>query len=599
MKSYLGNVIAAIRGATSVAATAPAKSRGGKPEDSKNPSYFIHPDARDRWLSGQVSMYTPERIEVVIRGAMSGDLLAQWEMFDLMEGTWPRLLKNLNELKDGVCSFDWAVIPWAAKGEKPTPEAQKRAELVEELIWNMEPAPDIDENDFEGTLRDVMDAWGKGISVLETSWALRAVTTTGGGTGQAIAPRATRWIKPCYYGYPVQGEDRLMLKVSEVQRTGSYGGSLTPGQSWLVATNGDFAPFPPDNFLIAVAKQKSGHPIGSSLMRALGFWWAAANFTAEWFLNYAQIFGMPMRWASYDPNLDKPTIEIIKDMLANMGSAAWAAFPAGVTMELKEASKGGSDNAHKALMDVTDKVCDILVLRQTLTTDAADRGTQALGTVHQDVLGDVKGAAANWAARVINRQLVRSICRLNYGDTSECPFLLPNANEVKDAKSLAERDQILLNLGMEFPKEWFYERHDVPVPEEGDDVFATSVAATALPGGSAEDGGPRRGSRVESRVQAKDATDKLVDNVLEDLTGIEAKWLGGVKPFFVQLVRAAQNDQLSDAEFVRVLERARSQMPELFGRLDHDAVAHALEGALGAAVVNGAIKGALKRRVRR
>jgi len=578
-----------------VAATAPGGAEGsvegrvtngpaGKAGPDRNSFYYIHPDAKDRWLSAQVSMYTPERIESVIRGAMSGDLLAQWEMFDLMEGTWPRLLKNLNELKDGVCSFDWAVIPWAAKGEEPTPEAQKRAELVEELIWNMEPAPDVDENDFEGTLRDVMDAWGKGIAVLETSWALRAVTIKG-GTGQAMAPRATRWIKPCYYGYPIQGEDRLMLKVSEVQRAG-----MTPGQGWLVATNGDFAPFPPDNFLIAVAKQKSGHPTGSSLMRALGFWWAAANFTAEWFLNFAQIFGVPIRWASYDPNLDKPTIEIIKDMLANMGSAAWAAFPAGVTMELKEASKSGSDNPQKALMEITDKVCDILVLRQTLTTDAADRGTQALGTVHQDVLGDVKGAAANWAARIINRQLVRSICRLNYGDTSECPFLLPNANEVKDAKSLAERDQILLNLGMEFPKEWFYERHDVPVPEDSDDVF---VAAPKMGVPGEEDEPPPR-----DRVNAKDATDKLVDNVLEDLTGIEAKWLAGVKPLFVSLVEAAQNEQLSDAEFARVLERARAQLPELFNQLDHDAIANALEGALGAAVVNGAIQGSMKRSFR-
>jgi phage gp29-like protein len=359
----------------------------------------------------------------------------------------------------------------------------------------------------------------------------------------------------------------------------------------LTPTNGDYAPFPRDNFLIAVAKQKSGHPTGSSLMRALGFWWAAANFTAEWFLNFAQIFGMPIRWASYDPNLDKPTIEIINEMLANMGSAAWAAFPAGVQMELKEASKAGSDNPQVALMELTDKVCDILVLRQTLTTDAADRGTQALGTVHQEVLGDVKGAAANWVARILNRQLVRSICRLNYGDTLECPFLLPNANEVKDAKTLAERDQILLNLGMEFPKEWFYERHDVPMPEDGDDVF---VAAPKMGMPGEEDEPPPR-----DRVHAKDATDKLVDNVLEDLTGIEAKWLGGVKPFFVHLVQAAQNDQLSDAEFVRVLERARSQMPELFRRLDHDAVAHALEGALGSAVVNGAVKGAMARRVRR
>jgi phage gp29-like protein len=577
VKGYLGNVISAIRG------KAPRKV--AKPNDQPNP-YHIHPNARDRWLSAQVSWYTPERIEMTIRGAMSGNVLAQWEMFDLMEATWPRLLKNLNELKDGVCSFDWTVIPWAAKGEKPTPEAQDRAELVEDLIWNMEPEPDVNENDFEGTLRDVMDAWGKGISVLETNWWQRPYDKT-----TAIAPRATRWIKPNYYGYPITGEDRLMLKVSEIL-------AHTPTQqhhealrSLLTPTNGDYAPFPRDNFLIAVAKQKSGHPTGSSLMRALGFWWAASNFTAEWFLNFAQIFGMPIRWASYDPNLDKPTIEIIKDMLANMGSAAWAAFPAGVQMELKEASKAGTDNPHVALMEIADKNCDLLVLRQTLTTDAGDRGTQALGTVHQDVLGDVKGAAAMWAASILNRQLVRSICRLNYGDTRECPFLLPNANEVKDAKSLAERDQILLNLGMEFSKEWFYERHDVPIPEAGDDVFK-AAPKLAMPG---EDDQPP----TRNRVSAKDATDKVVDRVLEDLTGIEAKWLGGVKPIFVSLVQAAQNEQLTDEEFVRVLDRAKKQMPELFSRLNHDAIAEALEASLGAAVVNGAMKGALKRRVRR
>jgi phage gp29-like protein len=544
---------------------------------------IIQPDARDRWMAAQVSMYTPERIEATIRGAMSGNLVAQWELFDLMEGTWPRLQKNLNQLKDGVCSFDWQVVPWAAKGEDPTPEAQKRAEFIEDLIWNMEPSPDVDENDFEGTLRDLMDAWGKGIVVLETDYVVRPLTT---GSSQAVAPRATRWIHPRYYGYPITGVDALMLNTSEVLRTVT-GPSAQQVSTLLKPTESSFAPFLLDKFVIGIAKQKSGHPTGSSLLRALGFWWAAMNFTLEWFLNFAQIFGMPIRWASYDPNLDKPTIEVIKEMLQNMGSAAWAAFPAGVTLELKEAAKAGSDNPQVALMAAADKVCDILVLRQTLTTDAADRGTQALGTVHQDVLSDVKQGAANWCARMLNRQLIRALCRLNYGDVRECPYLLPNDKQVKDAKSLAERDKILSDLGVEFPKEWFYERHDVPVPEEGDEVLEP------LPRGhqEADAGGA---APLPERVQAKDATDKVVDHVLENLTGVEAKWLGVVKPIFARLVAAAQDGKVSDAQFVQVLEQAQQQMPELFRAMDHNALEDALYKSMSAAVVNGALKGSFR-----
>jgi phage gp29-like protein len=47
---------------------------------------IITPSARDRWMTSRMKDYTPERVENTIRGAMTGNLLAQWEMFDLMEG---------------------------------------------------------------------------------------------------------------------------------------------------------------------------------------------------------------------------------------------------------------------------------------------------------------------------------------------------------------------------------------------------------------------------------------------------------------------------------------------------------------------------------
>ncbi|HXG49103.1 MAG TPA: DUF935 family protein [Methylomirabilota bacterium] len=540
--------------------------------------------ARDRWMTAAVRDYTPERVEQIIRGAMAGDLQAQWQMFDLMEATWPRLNKNLNELKSAVIALDWQIHAWAAKGAEPSENAQRRARLLDELTWNFEPAPDSDENDFEDTLRDILDAVGKGISVLEIDWQQRRTAD-----GLVWAPRATRWVNPRYYGYPVSGT-RLMLRTNEegvrLPNTGQQAGGPAGAQ-------GGFAEFPPDKFIIAVAKTKSGHPLGGSLLRVLGFWWAASNFTWEWFLNLAQVFGMPIRWANYDPNASQATIDKIEEMLENMGSAAWGAFPAGTTIDLKEAVKSATDNPQAVLLKLADTICDISVLWQTLTTDAGDRGTQALGTVHQGIRADRIMSVAKWAAKILNRQLVPAICRLNYGDTQECPWFQPAAKEAKDEKALADRDKTLLDAGVDLPKAWFYERHSVPMPAEGEEVIAGRAPIMGLPAG--RPAGQQAGEDEYSAVRAKSATDQLTERVLEDLTGVQARWLGGVKPIFARLVNLAKDGDVSDAELIEALERAAREMPELFNRLRPEALAAHLERAMGAACVNGAVEGAMRR----
>jgi len=86
-----------------------------------------------------------------------------------------------------------------------------------------------------------------------------------------------------------------------------------------------------------------------------------------------------------------------------------------------------------------------------------------------------------------------------------------------------------------------------------------------------------------------------VDNVLEELTGVEAKWLGGVKPYFRKLLLAARDENISDAQFIAVLEKAQKDMPELFAKLDIKALETAFNNAMSPAVVNGAVQGFMKR----
>ena len=84
--------------------------------------------------------------------------------------------------------------------------------------------------------------------------------------------------------------------------------------------------------------------------------------------------------------------------------------------------------------------------------------------------------------------------------------------------------------------------------------------------------------------------DKLLNNVMEDITGVSEAWLAPVKPAFVQLVNKAMDDSVSDEDFERAIAKAANTMPELFDKLDTKVLQDAMERNMGAAMVNGAVK---------
>lgn len=427
---------------------------------------WINPGAQDRWLTPGLRFYTPQMVELILRGALAGDLQRQQEMFKLMEDTWPRLTANLKKLREKACSIEWYVEAWAPKGEKPSAEAERRAARFEDAIFNMRPDPVEDENEFEGTLFDVLDAWGCGLAVLEILWDSRPAPE-----GPLIVPRATRWVHPQHYGYDAGGyhPDRLRLRTASVVDVEA-------------GTAGDWMDFPADKFLIAVAKQKSGSAAAGALLRSLGFFWAAQNFSWEWFLNFAQLFGLPIRWANYSRSADADTISKVEQMLTNLGSAGWAAFPEGTTLQILEAMKAQAEGPHERLNAACDTVCDILILGQTLTSDVGASGSRALGEVHQRVLSVREKAVARFAARVLNAQLAPAFCRLNFGDDGECPYLVPQIGEEENAKATADMLEVARRIGIEIPVNFAHERLGIPLPKRRE---STLPPPSADPAGAA------------------------------------------------------------------------------------------------------------------
>ncbi len=442
---------------------------------------ILRPQVAPRWRSARVSTYTPQYVEYTLANALAGDVESQWDLFDLMEDTWPRLAKDLGDIRRSVAAMKWTVEPWAEDDETTSPEADARARLVSNLIWRMKPDPAQDELGFTGIVSDLLDAWGKGISLIELLWEERTTPTL----GDIIAPRAGQWVHPSNYGVTEDGAVGLRLE-----------GESSP---FMARPASGLAELPPYKFLVGISKAKSSHWSGAARLRPLAWWWAASNFSAEWLLNYAQLFGVPVRWANYPTGAADATITAIGDMLANLGSAGWAAFPEGTALNLLDGSKGAGQSPQDSILDRADKLCDLLILGQSLTSETSGVGSNALGQVHERIRGDVIQSAADWVAGVLTQQLVPAILELNFGEADFAPELKAEPISEEDWKGMADRDAVLLSNGVALPKEWFYERHDIPLPKPDEEVIGGPIAVPPMPGsdlppGAQTDGGGGVGS---------------------------------------------------------------------------------------------------------
>ncbi len=434
--------------------------------DSQSLETILLPHARTRWMTPSASSMTPSTIESLLKEAMTGKSpRREQELYSLMESTWPRMLKNMTEVKDAVLSLDWNLID--ADAEDQIPGAK---ELVERTRNGMKGDPFTDGHGWRATLSSLLDARCRGISISEIEWEYRGGRRFPG----AWLPKLTRDLPAWHFGWRTGPQ-------------GSSAGGPTENDGRLVlypdATANSGIDFPPNKFLVAISKAGKGHPSGTALLRCLAWFWCASNFSAEWLLNFAQIFGQPFRWATYDSSQDGLKDDLAA-MMEAMGSAAYGVGPDGTKIEWHESSKSGADNPQAYVLKLADEACDLLILGQTLTGSVGDSGSRALGEVHQSVRGDIIDSTAEWLAELLNEQLIPMVIGLNYGDLDEdsaFPFFQPAKKEKKDLKILAETFKIVLDAGIPLLKDEVYDALDMSRPDEtaGENETFGGVPASA------------------------------------------------------------------------------------------------------------------------
>lgn len=546
----------------SIASAAPASASASDWGDSINV-----PLARDRMFEYFERDQLPGEVKNTLAASLNGDLRLQSLLFDAMLDTWPKLQKNISEVARTVSTAPWKIQPFAHRGESPTPAAEKLAKEVDAMVWGMRPRATRRELGFEGTVKALVFGYYYGHSVAEIRWQ-----SSGGGW----SPRCTKAVPPRYYGYPYDlgttgdPEDRLMLDLA-----GGTGAR-------------DYADFPDHRFLVAIHGGHSGHPANAAPLRALAGYWLAAVYGLKWFLNFTQLYGIPWRHAEVGDAKDEPAV---KAALAGIGTNGYIVTRTGTKINVLESAKSGDALPQKALIDLADDQCDLFILGQLLTSGTDGSGSRALGQVHAETLRSMIDGVADFVGEVLTRQLIPAIVALNWGeDQADLPELWAKREKISDEKALADRDEKLgiISGALKVGEAWFYERHNIPMPVEGDKLLldAPELPATDLKPPLAK---PQPVQAADASGVSMSGVAKLSSTVLEGLTGVTQEWLAPVRPVFERLAALAMSKHVTDDDFLSALAKSQHEMPELFDRLDTSALQSAFADAIGTAMLNGSV----------
>lgn len=182
----------------------------------------------------------------------------------------------------------------------------------------------------------------------------------------------------------------------------------------------------------------------------------------KFWITFTEKYGNPFLVGKLPRGSAQTDIDNLLLSLENMVQDAVAVIPDDSSIELKEAQRSSSVEVFKELMNFQNSEISKAILTQTLTTEVQDKGTYAASQTMGDMLGKVHKSDKRIIERAINK-IIDLIYQVNFNSANKPKFIL-YADEDVD-KLLAERDQILVNTGIKFTKDYYIRNYNL-LPED-------------------------------------------------------------------------------------------------------------------------------------
>lgn len=152
---------------------------------------------------------------------------------------------------------------------------------------------------------------------------------------------------------------------------------------------------------------------------------------------FSEIFGMPVRKYTYDAADPEAREATITDAM-NQGGGNVFLCPDGTNLEFVESgNKSGSSELYSSLVDRCNAEISKAVLGNTLTTEASETGTQALGTVHDKAERELMRQDSLFILNLLNYEMTDTFSALGL-DTEGGEFVYKDSTDEDKVKARAE-----------------------------------------------------------------------------------------------------------------------------------------------------------------
>ena len=225
---------------------------------------------------------------------------------------------------------------------------------------------------------------------------------------------------------------------------------------------------PAHKFIVYTPHSVSGHPQRGGLLRVTAMVYLAKNLALKDWMIFAEVFGMPVRIARYEPNATAEEKRELLSMLESLGSNAAGIFSRAVELQVIEANRGSPGPPYRQLVEFLNREMSKAWLGQTLTTDTTGQGGSfAASRVHDMVRQDVLADDIRKEGRTIRRDLLGPMTRLRFGPDAPVPYFRRKLKQPADTTQLAGVLDVAVNrLGVSVPLGWAHEALGIPLAEK-------------------------------------------------------------------------------------------------------------------------------------
>ena len=384
-------------------------------------------DVNDKYSEYPSNGLTPRRLARIFREADEGNVRSQMELFEEMEEKDTHLFSQLQTRKLAVTGLDWEVQPFSENTQD-----KEIADFISEQLGGIE--------DFDEVLIDMLDAIGKGISIMEIDWTIENGWNVIDNI-EYVHPKKLIW-------------DGVTDELQICTREYPSGIGL-----------------PKNKFIVHKYKAKSGHASRAGIMRIVSWMYLFKNYDIKDWVSFCEVFGMPLRLGKYDASASEDDKKQLMEAIISLGTDAAGIVPSSTMIEFIESQKTTSVEIYERLARYCDEQISKAILGQTLTSDSGG-GSYAQSKTHNEVRHDLTVADSKSLAVTIRRDIIRPLVEFNFGTEANIPFFGFDCHEVEDQKEVVEIYKTLAcDMGLEIPKAYIYKKFNIPKPEKDEEVL--------------------------------------------------------------------------------------------------------------------------------